>query len=443
MTDRNGYLVAVVGAGPAGLFAARALADGGCRVVVLNRDIKPGGLAEYGIYFTKHKMKEGLRKQFRDILGSENVDYYGNVTVGDEGADLALGDLLAFGFDAVLVAAGAQGTKWLGLPGEDLEGVYHAKDLVYHYNRLPPYSEQEFPMGQRVAIVGVGNVMVDIAHYAVRVRGAAEVMAVARRGPGERKYTDKEIGYVLDNWDIEATRAELERIRERVEAAGQDVETLFEELTVKPKKKAVPKETESRMWVHWLSSPAGILGDEDGKVRALLVDDTEIYPDGGRMKVRKAGTQREIACDTVVFAIGDKVDERLGLVLNRWGEFAVSEEPRFPVNGTSYEAAERENVFLAGWSREASTGLVGAARKDGTSAAEAVLQYLDTVAGGGDVAGALERLQGRLDGAGHVVVDKTGWQKVEQVEAAEGARLNVEGFKFASNAEMLAAIAGE
>ncbi len=133
----NQYFVAVVGAGPAGLFGARELANQGVRVALFNRDIKPGGLAEYGIYPNKYTMKNGLRKQFRQVLDLPNLDYFGNVSVGEQG-DLSLDDLRALGFQSILVTAGAQGTKWLGLPGEDLVGVYHAKDVVYYYNQLPP-----------------------------------------------------------------------------------------------------------------------------------------------------------------------------------------------------------------------------------------------------------------------------------------------------------------
>ena len=132
----NNFFVAVIGAGPAGLFGARELAAQGARVAIFNRDVKAGGLAEYGIYPDKHTMKEGLRKQFRQVLDLANIDYYGNVTVGSTG-DLTLDELRALGFDAVLVTAGAQGTKSLGLPGEELEGVYHAKDVVFSYNKLP------------------------------------------------------------------------------------------------------------------------------------------------------------------------------------------------------------------------------------------------------------------------------------------------------------------
>ena len=73
MTDDTLHLVAVIGAGPAGLFATRALAAQGCRVVLLNRDVKPGGLAEYGIFLNKYKMKGGLRRQFQKILSDPRV----------------------------------------------------------------------------------------------------------------------------------------------------------------------------------------------------------------------------------------------------------------------------------------------------------------------------------------------------------------------------------
>lgn len=86
------YLVAIIGAGPAGLFASRLLATSDIHVTLLNRDIIPGGLAEYGIYYDKYKMKEGLRKQFQQILGLPNIDYFGNVKVGEKG-DFRLPDL--------------------------------------------------------------------------------------------------------------------------------------------------------------------------------------------------------------------------------------------------------------------------------------------------------------------------------------------------------------
>ncbi|MBU4224836.1 MAG: NAD(P)-binding protein, partial [Chloroflexi bacterium] len=107
--DEPKYIVAVIGAGPAGLYAARKLAEKGARVALFNRDIKPGGLAEYGIYPDKVKMKSGLQNQFHQILDSPRIDYFGNITVCC-GGNIVLEDLMDSGIQAVLVATGAQGT---------------------------------------------------------------------------------------------------------------------------------------------------------------------------------------------------------------------------------------------------------------------------------------------------------------------------------------------
>src|SRR5205814_6016190 len=110
--------VFVVGAGPAGLFAAQKIAQAGHQVVILNRDIKPGGLAEYGIYPTKDKMKVGLRKQFAKVLSMPNVHYFGHVSVG-KGAALSIDELREMNSSAIVFAVGAQGTKKLGLAGSE------------------------------------------------------------------------------------------------------------------------------------------------------------------------------------------------------------------------------------------------------------------------------------------------------------------------------------
>jgi ferredoxin--NADP+ reductase len=189
--------VCIVGAGPAGLYAAQKIALAGNQVLILNRDIKPGGLAEYGIYPLKHKMKDGLRNQFAKILALPNVYYFGHVPVGQQAA-ISVEDLRQFHPATLVFAVGAQGTKKLGMAGEDAGGVYSAKDFVYHYNLLPPFASRDFSTGKRIAIVGMGNVMVDIARWLLQddpQRKTEEVIVVARRGPFEAKFDEK--GVVL------------------------------------------------------------------------------------------------------------------------------------------------------------------------------------------------------------------------------------------------------
>lgn len=432
MTDQ--YSVAVVGAGPAGLFGARELANQGVRVALFNRDIKPGGLAEYGIYPNKHTMKNGLRRQFRQVLDIPNLDYYGNVNIGEEG-DLSLDDLRGLGFQAILVTAGAQGTKWLGLPGEDLIGVYHAKDVVYHYNQLPPYSQKQFRFGKRCAIIGAGNVMLDIAHFLIREQKVDEVVAIVRRGPAEIKFEKKEMEYVIDNLDQSALDAEIERVTPIMQAVNQDPEAAHAKI-LEALPKALPKVSDSRFRFEFLASSSQLIGDSDGNLVQVELEDNILVEKDGDTKARGNGNKRRLDVETVVFAIGDKVDESFGLPVE-WNEFVKSESPRYPMDETSFETPF-EDVFVGGWSRKASSGLVGYARKDGTHAAKTVLQYLqDAKQPSNFNAGAVTA---KLQSLAKPIIMKDDIKKLEAAEIAEAQKRNLEAFKFDSNEEMLQAI---
>jgi ferredoxin--NADP+ reductase len=435
------YLVAVIGAGPAGLYASKQLANAGAHIVVFNRDIKPGGLAEYGIYPDKYKMKEGLRNQFRQILALPQIDYFGNVKIGQTG-DITLDDLRALGFQAFLVTVGAQGTKWLGLPGENLHGVYHAKDVVYHYNRLPPFSEQRFDIGGRVAVVGAGNVMMDIAHWLIRALKVDEVIAVVRRGPAEVKFDKREFEVVAANVDLGALDAQVARVAPIMQAIGQDPEEAKKSILA-GLPRALPKVGDTRFRFEFLSSPTRMLGDADGALTGLEVEDNTLVRANGDTKAKGLGTKRVLDVDAVIFAIGDRVEEAFGLPIQR-GEFAKNPQPRFPVDGISYEAYDPatnspvEGVFLAGWARLASVGLVGVARKDGERGAKAVIQYLQAVA---PLEGTnLNGLTRRLEQLGKPVVTKADVKRLEEAEQAEAKNRGLEEFKYASNQEMLEAL---
>ncbi len=445
MDGTRRHLVAVVGAGPAGIFAAKELAANGVQVALLNRDIKPGGLAEYGIYFDKYRMKSGLRAQFRQILAQPGVAYFGNITVG-EGRDISLDELRRLGFQAILITAGAQGTKWLGLPGEDLDGVYHAKDLVYHYNRLPGYSQREFHIGKRVAVIGMGNVMMDIAHYLISEKQVEEVMALARRGPAEVKFDRKELELVEANLDLDAYDAEVDRVSNIMRSLGEDPQQV-KEFIHSTMEKALPTRSSTHFTMHFLVSPVRILGDSRGRVTGLEVEDnTLVMGADGEIKARPLGTRRTLDVDTVVFAIGDRVDEALGLPMEG-SVFAVCRQPRFPQEGQSYEVDDPDDpclikdVFVAGWSRKASTGLVGVARKDGMLGAAAVLEYLSglRLLSEAEVTAAIQK----IEAYGKPAVTRPMLEKLEAAEQERARSLGLEEYKFASNEEMIAVITAE
>jgi len=439
MAENPVHLVAVIGAGPAGLFAARALAAVGARVVLLNRDIKPGGLAEYGIFLNKYKMKGGLRRQFHKILTDSLITYLGHVTISNKG-DLTVRDLATLGFDALVYAIGAQGTKYLGVDGERLPGVYHAKDLVYHYNRLPPFSERPFPMGRRVAIVGVGNVMVDIANYCAHFADCDEIVAIARRGPFEKAYDDREFEDVEDAFDQVLYHEEIERIRPRLLAAGQDPDELLAALAAKPQPSPRAR---ARLRFRFLASPKRVVA-EGGRVVGLEVEENRLERKDDRITAVGTGLTSVIPADTVVFAVGDRVDEDAGLPYKDGLYLTVpGEDPAAAYQVLDPAAGKAQpGVFVVGWARRASDGVVGRARLDAETGIKHVAGYL---AGRPkrpreEAERAIESLRRTLAERGAVVVDYSAVQRLEAAEKARATADKVEEFKFGSDPEMLDAI---
>lgn len=428
----------------------RKLAEAGHEVILLNRDIKPGGLVEYGIYFNKHKLKEGVRKQFRQILADPRIHYVGHVKVGTQ-ADLTLEELREiFQPSALVIASGAQGTKALGIPGDTALGVYHAKDLVYHYNGLPEFTKKEFQLGDRVAIIGVGNVMVDIAHWLVHEKKTKEVIAVARRGPAQRAYTDVEIQSVAANFDMPAFDAELERVRPALEAVGEDMAKIHKDLTKYCAAKSKEGESPSKMYFRFLSSPTEVVV-EDGKVKALRVENTELVKRGESLSAKGLGTHHDIECDSVIFAIGDKVDETMGLPCTGT-EYIRNPNPD-PENAgdEAYQVFDPEpgevcaGLFVIGWSRQASDGVVGKAKQDGERGMAVVNRYLQKCAPG-SAEGRQEKLQRfeqLLAERGVRLVNYADVQKLEAVEREESQKRGVEFFKYMTDEDMLAAIDGK
>ena len=385
MSEATQYNIAVVGAGPAALYATQRLVKEGHAVALFNRDIKHGGLAEFGIYPNKYKMKSGLRKVFRKILDDDNVRYFGNVLVGLDG-DISLDDLRDAGFDALVVAVGAQGTKWLGLPGEELPRVYHAKDIVYHYNGLPPFSETEYPIGDHVCVVGLGNVCLDIVHWLVCDVQCKTVTAVARRGPAERAYTDKEMKLVSGALDEQAVRDDIAHHADALRAVGHDPDALADEVVAFVDE---PLEVDSPTTfnVRFLRSPTEIVAGEHGQPVGLRCEITRLeLRDDGTTRAARTGEFEVIPCDTVVFAIGDSIEPTIGLPLEpKWqSNFMTVTEPwgekpdreRYMVYNPTTEQPVWD-CFVVGWARKASDGLVGKARADAVQGCDEVLAYLD------------------------------------------------------------------
>lgn len=448
MSAQQKHVIIVAGAGPAGMAVAAALGKAGHEIIILNRDIKFGGLAEYGIFPSKLKLRGGLRKQYWELLEQPHVHYFGNVSIG-KGKDLTVEDVRALGASAVIFSIGAQGTKAIGVDGDSAKGVFHAKDVVYHFNRLPGYGDRPFDMGKHVAVIGAGDVMVDIAHWLTRYKKVERVTAIVRRGPAERKYNPKEIRAVCANMDLDGIKKEFDRIKERLVAVGQNpdeiLKGLLDEFT-----KCEPSNSQTKMGFRFLASPKRVLVDGNNRVRGLEMEDNKLEPKGEDTAAIGLKHYYEFPCDAVIFAVGDKVDETVGLPY-KGGVYVTNpqktgNDPEDALFQAYDEATGKvvDGVFLAGWARKASEGLVGVAKRDGDWCAEVVMRYLATKPAGNPPKMVLDKLHALLKERKSRPVDVKGLRALEKVEKAfKGTTDCIGEFKYVTNQEMLTQIERE
>jgi ferredoxin/flavodoxin---NADP+ reductase len=435
--------VFVVGAGPAGMFAAQKIALAGHQVVILNRDIKPGGLAEYGIYPTKDKMKVGLRKQFAKVLALPNVHYYGHVCVADKGC-ISIQDLRQFNPSAIVFAVGAQGTKKLGLEGSSARGVYSAKDFVYYYNQLPPYTSQDFSTGKRVAVIGMGNVAVDIAHWFLvdAPEKPDEVIIVARRGPFEAKFDQKEFAYVEKHLDRQAFQAELERIQPQLAAVGQDISKVAEDTFPILNKPEAEKPAPGRLLFRFLSSPCAIHTDSAGRINRLRVNENVLIQRDETIAAKATEHTADLEVDTMIFAIGDVADPAVGLPYGK-DTYLINPDTTDPQRA-AYEVYDdvaccaMEGVYVVGWARKASEGLVGIARHDAEVGAAHILKYLESAPD--QQCATPDAIKKAIESRGVRTVDKADLDFLAKAEEEQAKQRGMLWFKFSEDEAMLAAI---
>ncbi len=267
---------------------------------------------------------------------------------------------------------------------------------------------------------------------------------VVRRGPGDVKFTRKEMEVVACNLDLAALEAEFARVAPIMQSVGQKPD-VSKAAFLDALPKALEPISSTRYRFEFLASPVRILGDWMDGVTGLKVEENTLVGVDGNVKARGTGNTRQIDVDTVIFAIGDTVDKDFCVPIVN-DAYVSAPQPRFPVEGVSYEAFNPDTnqaidrVFLAGWARKASTGLVGVARRDGEKAAEAVLQFLQTQRPMRDLDNVVDKFEQRLVETHERVVDKAHLAKLTAAEIAEAQKLGLEDFKFGTNDEMFTAM---
>ncbi len=325
-TVRNGKKVAVIGSGPAGLTCAGDLAKLGYEVTIFEAFHVPGGVLMYGI--PEFRLPKALVQKEIDSVRQLGVKIMTNMVIGKV---LSLDELAEEGFEAVFVGSGAGLPSFMGIPGENLNGVYSANEFLTRINLMKAYKFPETDTPVRVtnsvAVVGGGNVAMDAARCARRL-GAQNVYIVYRRSEAEMP-------------------ARLEEVHHAREEGIQ-----FKLLT----------------------NPTKIIGTDDGWVKGMECVEMELGEldaSGRRRPVPKQGSEHVLDVETVVIAIGQSPNPLIksttpGLETQKWGGIIVNEETG---------ATSREGVYAGG---DAVTGAatVILAMGAGKKAAIAIDEYL-------------------------------------------------------------------
>lgn len=443
--------VAIVGTGPAGMYALEHLLetrDLDVEVDLYERLPVPWGLVRYGVAPDHPEKKLVADRLFNYFLGRHNVCFFGNVEIGK---DIRHAELAEW-YDGVIYAVGANSDTQMGIPGEELPGSWAAREFVAWYNGHPDYSDLQFDLSsKRAVIVGNGNVALDVARIltmsidelqktdiadhaldALSQSNIEEVVILGRRGHFQGAFNNPELeelehlqgvgvtvkaddfpasnDVVLDDADWE-TRRKIKTLRRLVQREAQDA-----------KKQIV---------FRFLASPVELVGSD--KVEQLLVIRNHLeHDEHGNLTARATEEESIIEAGLVLRAIGYRgypfpglpFDERHGVIENENG--------RISDNGDIMPGA-----YVTGWIKRGPRGIIGTNKQ---CADETVHCFLSDIADGTIDRGptlSAEEVSARLAQRNLEFVTETGWRKIDRAEREKGRILDRPRVKLCDVTEML------
>jgi ferredoxin--NADP+ reductase len=462
-------VVAVVGAGPSGIYAAEALtsqAEVAVEVAVIDRLPVPFGLVRYGVAPDHHSIRS-IRHTLERTLGRGGVAFYGDVTIG---RDLAI-DELRRAVDVVVYAYGAGSERRLGIPGEDLRGSVGAPDFVNWYCGHPDGHPDEHPppgeagvdattadAGAAIArlvtesrtavVVGVGNVALDVARVLVKTADeladtdmAVEVLAsladkqvdtvhiLGRRGPAYTAFTTKELRELgqLPDLDIVISQEDLELDVSSLAVVAQDKVAARNVAVLRDWAQRPLTGASRRIHLHFWTRPTQILGQD--QVTGIQLERTAIGTEG---YVEGRGELSTLAAQLVVRSVGYRGVALPGVPYDASTGRVPHAEGRVIRDG-----AFSPDEYVTGWIKRGPTGVIGTNKSD---AVETVASLVADVRDGRLVprgrSGELDRL---LAGRGLHALDLPAWQRIDAAEVALGTSHGRLRTTLARRAELLAA----
>ncbi|MGD0980204.1 MAG: FAD-dependent oxidoreductase [Solirubrobacteraceae bacterium] len=444
--------VAIIGSGPAGSYAAGQLLSHSAaelHVDLFERLPTPWGLVRAGVAPDHPKIKS-VTRVYERTAEHARLRYYGNVEFG---RDLTLADLRAH-YNAIIYAVGTPVDRELGIPGEDLARSYAATDFVGWYNGHPDFSDHEFDLrGKRAVVIGAGNVALDVArmlvlshHELARTDVAdhaldalaqskiSDVLVIARRGPAQAAFTNPELLELseLSAADVIVDPDELAMAGGTGDAeadtkARRNVEIL-REYAVRPQE-GKPR----RVTLRFMLSPIAIEG-HDGVERVVLARNELVSEPDGSLRAQTTETQIVVETHAVFRAIGYRgspladvpFDERRGVIANTGGRVVAPE-------------GVRHGEYVVGWAKRGPSGVIGTNKKD---ANDTVARLLEDFGGGRLLApspisdAALDQF---IRERAPNVVDYAGWARIDLHERERGASQGRPRIKLTRVQEMLAA----
>ena len=450
------FRVAIVGSGPAGFYTAEHLLkreSPRVEIDIFERLPAPFGLVRFGVAPDHQKIKSST-KAFERIAEHPAVRFYGNVELGSH---VTLDDLRRH-YHAICFATGAETDRPMGIPGEGLRGSHTATEFVAWYNGHPDFRDRQFDLSvERVAVVGVGNVAVDVARIlcrlpeelertdiadyaleALRASRIREVYVLGRRGPAQAAFTTpevKELG-ALEGADVSAQRDEVEldplSLADVEAADDRALRKKTELLRAFADRPAAGRPR--RLVLRFLVSPVELLDDGTGAVAAVRLVRNELHrSDDGSLRPRATSVFEEIPLGLVFRSVGYRgrplpgvpFDERRGLIPNVAGR-VVDPATGGPLPG----------LYTSGWIKRGPTGVIGTNKPDAGETAEAIAEDLTAGRGGAPAAPDADTVDRFVRGRQPKCLSFADWQRVDEIERTRGEAIGRPRLKFTSAQEV-------
>jgi ferredoxin--NADP+ reductase len=452
--------VAVVGSGPAGFYTAEKLLkqqDVVVQVDMFDRLPVPYGLVRFGVAPDHEKIKN-VTRVYEKVAKDPRFRFFGNVDIGSH---ISVDELKDY-YHQICFATGAQTDRSMGISGEDLARSHPATEFVAWYNGHPEFKDCEFDLSvEKVAVVGIGNVAVDVARILCRTREelqatdiadyalealansrVKEVYILGRRGPAQAAFTNPEIKELgeLAGANVAVIREEIEldplSAKHLQEHPDKDTTRKVEILESFVGREPAPKP--KTLHLRFLASPVELLDDGAGGVGGMRIVHNELYvSDDGSLRPRATDRFEELDVDMVFRSVGYRgvpvagvpFHERWGVIPNEEGR-VIDPQSNEPVPG----------LYASGWIKRGPSGVVGTNKPDAGETVDRMLEDVRASALHSPRHPERGAVEARIREAQPELVTWKDWERLKRIEDERGAEQGRPRVKFTSLAEIRAAL---